>query len=65
MDLRSNVVIEIKKNDNVFQFVMPMGSPFGEAYDAAFQCLSKIIEMAKEAAEKAKPKDEEDKSKEN
>lgn len=55
MDIKSTVVIEIKKNDNVYRFEMPVGAPFGECYDAAFQTLNKVSELAKEAADKMNP----------
>jgi len=54
MDLKSAVIIETKKNDNVFQFIMPIGAPFGECYDACFEALNKIVALSKEAAEAAK-----------
>lgn len=60
MDMKSVVVLEVKKGDNLFQFLMPIGAPFGECYDAAFQALGKVTEMMKEAAEKAKPADSAD-----
>ena len=56
MDLRSEVVMEIKKNDRVYKFVMPMACPFGEAYDAAFEALQNISKMAKDAADRAEQK---------
>lgn len=50
----ANVIIEVEKEDRRYQFIMPVGAPFGEAYDAAFQALSAISEMAKNAVEQAK-----------
>ena len=57
MDIKSYVDVEIKKNDRVYHFLMPVGAPFGEAYDAAFESLTSITEMAKNAVEQAKPKE--------
>ena len=54
MDLKSVVSVEVKKNDRIFQFLMPVGAPFGECYDACFETLNKIAELSKEAAEAAK-----------
>lgn len=58
MDIVSKVAIEIKKEDRVYRFEMPVGAPFGECYDSAFQVLNKIAELSKEAAEKVKPAEE-------
>lgn len=54
MDLSSRVILTVKKNDRVFELHMPMGAPYGEAYDAIFEMLGNIVELSKEAAEKAK-----------
>jgi hypothetical protein len=57
MDVKSYVDVVVTKNDRVYHFYMPVGAPFGEAYDASFEVLSGITEMAKQAAENARPKD--------
>ena len=36
------------------EFIMPIGAPFGECYDACFEALNKIVALSKEAAEAAK-----------
>ena len=58
MDVKSYVDVAVSKNDRLYHFYMPVGAPFGEAYDASFEVLSGITEMAKQAAENARPKDE-------
>ena len=59
MDMKSAVILEATKGENrQFQFVMPVGAPFGECYDACFEMLNKITELAKQAAESAKPAEE-------
>lgn len=55
MNLKSIIIAEVVKGENVYRFEMPVGAPFGECYDAAFQMLNKITELAKEAAANAKP----------
>ena len=57
MNLKSFVDIEIVKGERTYHFLMPVGAPFGEAYDASFETLSAITDMAKQAAEQAKPKE--------
>jgi hypothetical protein len=58
MNVKSYVDVEVVKSERVYHFLMPVGAPFGEAYDAAFEALGSITEMAKQAVENAKPKDE-------
>lgn len=57
MDIKTNVSFEVKKGDNVYTFHLPTGAPFGELYDSAYEILSKVVELAQEAALKAKPKE--------
>ena len=57
MDIRSYIDVEVKKNEHVYHFLMPVGVPFGEAYDASFEVLTSITEMARNAAEQARPKE--------
>lgn len=64
MDLRSYVDVEVKKNDRVYHFFMPVGAPYGEAYDAAFDALTSITDLAKQAVEQARPKEAADKPEE-
>jgi hypothetical protein len=59
MAIKSYVVVEIVKNDHTYEFRMPVGVPYGEAYDAAYEALNTIVELAKNAAESAKPQDKE------
>lgn len=54
MNIRSQVSIEIIKDDHTFTFTMPVGAPFGKAYDAAYDVLQQIIEFSKKAADQAK-----------
>lgn len=60
MDIKSYVDVEVKKGDRVYHFFMPVGAPFGEAYDAAFEALTNITELAKQAVENARPKEVEE-----
>jgi hypothetical protein len=65
MEIKSYVDIEIikkatvegKEIERAYHFLMPVGSPFGEAYDVAFQALSRITELAQQAAEATRPKE--------
>ena len=57
MEIRNVIDIEIKKNERTYHFYMPVGAPYGEAYDVAFEALARITELAKQAADQAKPKE--------
>jgi hypothetical protein len=54
MELKSSVILEVKRNDNVFRLELPVGAPLGDAYEATWSMLSKIVEMAKESVDKSK-----------
>lgn len=60
MDLKQVIKIEIEKKGHVFSFEMPVGVPLGLAYDCAFEVLQAVIEMSKQAAERARPKENEE-----
>lgn len=54
MNLRSAIIIEVVKNERTYQLTLPVGAPYGEAYDATFEILGKILELAQAATEQAK-----------
>jgi hypothetical protein len=45
----------VQRGEKTFKFLVPEGSSIGETYDAAFDVLQYMVNMAKEAAEKARP----------
>ena len=57
MDQKSAIVLEVEKGDKKFSFIMPSGCHYGKAYDAAFAILNEVMDMAKVAVERAKPKE--------
>jgi hypothetical protein len=63
METKTHIILEVKKGDNTFSYHMPAGSPFGQAYDACFEILQKLIEYSHKATETLKqPEAEEPKS---
>lgn len=54
MEMHSRVEMVITKGEHRYSFLMPFSAPAGEAYDAAFDVLEKIVEMAKTSKEKMK-----------
>lgn len=51
------LAIDIEKGGRKYTFSMEVGSPIGEAYDAAYAVLAELLEMSKKAAANAKPKE--------
>lgn len=49
-NIKSNIEIEITKNEKNYHFVIPMGVSFGEAADAAYEVMQVIQEWAKQSA---------------
>lgn len=54
MEIKSSISLEVEKNERIYRFEIPVGAPYGEAIDAAFECFTKIEEMARETFAKAK-----------
>lgn len=54
MNLKSQVAIEVVKGERTFTFTMPIGAPYGEAYDACFEALKTIAEMTATALDQSK-----------
>ena len=47
--------VSIMKGDRKYQLLLPMDTSIGEAYEAAYSILLRIVEIAKEHAEKMQP----------
>ena len=47
--------VAVEKNGRKYQLLLPMDASIGEAYEAAFVLLLRVIEIAKENAEKMRP----------
>lgn len=54
-----------EKSDRTYQFIIPVGAPFGEVFDVAFEILAASEELAKQALDNAKKAMDEAKSKES
>jgi hypothetical protein len=64
--IKTMVNIEIEKEGNLFQFLIPAGAPLGQAFDACMETLDVVSSWNKKAIEKAKekaPEKEEDSGK--
>lgn len=51
METKTTVELTVQKNNRIYRFSMEVGSPFGEAYDAAFEVLKNICEMSRQAVD--------------
>ena len=52
--------VKIDNDGRIYQLIVPADATLGECYDAAFRLLQKVLDIAKENAEKARPKKVED-----
>lgn len=43
----------VEKEERVYRFIAPLGSPFGETHDALYEVLEEILKMAKARSEEA------------
>lgn len=59
MLVKSEVVVEVKKEENTYRFMMPVMSSYKDAYDAAVDCANTIVEMSKKAQEAAEARQKE------
>jgi len=52
------VKLEAEKNERSYSFIMPLGAPYGEAYDILFEMMQEIVDLSKKAADKLKREEE-------
>lgn len=55
--MAQKVDISIEKEGRIYNFSMPVGVPFGEAYDVAFGILNEVLKLSQKAVENVKPKE--------
>lgn len=60
MELKSILSLEVVNKDRVYRLELPVGAPLGEAYEATWEMLKKIVDLVNESVEKSKmaPKSE-------
>ena len=58
MEDKKLINIEIERNGNKYYFVMPDNCPIGEAFDAAYEIITKIVGIANNVTDNIKPKEE-------
>lgn len=66
MDQKSAVIFESvkgEKGERTYQFIIPVGAPFGEVFDVAFEVLNAAEVMAKQAVDSAQKAIEDAKAK--
>lgn len=66
MDLHEIVQFKKEINGRLYQFSMPKMAPVGEVYDAFFEGLKKVMEIAQKNVEKmVRPQEEQEESKQD
>ena len=55
MEVKQVICLEVKKGDFTFQFLIPGGSTWGSAIDAAYEVLQQVGKLSQENADKLKP----------
>ena len=58
MEIKTHIHFLIDKQDFKYVFIMPAGGTLGNAYDACFEVMQKILDMSQEAADKSKRQEE-------
>jgi hypothetical protein len=64
MEQKAALIFERKKEERVYQFIIPVGAPFGEVFDVVFEMLGAAQDFSKQALESSKKALDEAKAKE-
>ncbi len=51
MAVKAYVTIEIVKNERVYTFSIPVGAPYGEAYDAVAEAKATVFDLLAKSLE--------------
>ena len=54
MELKSILALEVVNKEKTYRLELPVGAPLGEAYEATWEMLKKIVELVNESVDKAK-----------
>lgn len=65
MELNSALIVNTKKNERTYQFIVPTGSPYGEIVDAAFEIFIQMDALRNQQMEKIKQEKEKKKEEES
>jgi hypothetical protein len=49
MEVKNVLTIQIEKNERIYTFSIPMGAPYGECIDVAFEVLKGVNELSQQA----------------
>lgn len=61
IDIRGQVLVEVKKDSRPYYFYMPAGAPYQDAIQAAHMVADDIAELHRIALEKQKEREKEEK----
>lgn len=51
MAIKAYVSVEVVKNERVYTFSIPVGAPYGEAYDAAAEVKQSVFDLLQKSLE--------------
>ena len=55
MEVKQHITLTTTKGDATFTFLIPVGTTWGNAVDAAHEILSEVCNMAKKSMEQSQP----------
>ena len=61
-EMNSKISMDVNKDERLYSFCMPQGSPVGEAYDACFEVLQLLLSEAARLSKNAEKKQKEEES---
>lgn len=57
--IKQQVILEVKKEDRIYQFQLPSNCSLGEVFDVLFQMRSYVVEKISESQKADQPKEPE------
>lgn len=55
MEVKQHITLTTTKGDATFTFLIPVGTTWGNAVDAAYEILTEVGTMAKKSIDQSKP----------
>lgn len=55
MKEQSSLILKIEKNERVYEFIIPGGAPYGEVFDALYECLKHMHQVMEKSVKDTKP----------
>jgi hypothetical protein len=55
MELKNYIVMEVEREERIYRLEIPAGAPYGELYDAVYECLVKVSQEMQQAVQASQP----------